>query len=108
MAQTSIYKTPYYITLSQSLSSLFLVFERKITFIFINTCIIYHVIKIKDKNFLISLICLQFQHDRTLSDMKSNKRSHFETTRHHSQRSEAAKVNEAQLAFTKKAAWGKG
>lgn len=34
--------------------------------------------------------------------MKSNKRSHFETTRHHSQRSEAAKVNEAQPAFTKK------
>lgn len=37
--------------LSQSLNPLFLVFERKITFIFISTCIIYHVIKVKDKKF---------------------------------------------------------
>lgn len=37
--------------LPQSLNPLFLVFERKVTFIFISTCITYHVIKVKDKNF---------------------------------------------------------
>lgn len=74
-----------------------------------STCIICHVIKVNDKNFLISLICLQFQHDRTLltlTDMKSDKRSHFGTATHHSHRYEAATVNEAQLACAKKAAQG--